>query len=185
MPEPRRRRALARRSNQNDEERVEYLSFAVAADVYAVPVSRIREILRPPPVTVVPRAPSFVRGVVSVRGQLVTTIDLRRRIGLPDGPPNRRSRILLVEAPARPPHPPETIGVFVDEVLHVYRLSAGELEPTAALGSDQRGRVVGIARPEGATNAEVIGVERPLPSGVRAEDALLLLLLDLDAILNW
>ena len=181
----RRKRALARRmGTQGDVERTEYLSFALGLDTYAVAVSRIREILRPPPITLVPRAPAFVLGVVSVRGQLVTTIDLRRRLGAGDSAQSRRARILLVDTPPRPPVPPETLGLFVDEVLHVYRLRETEIEPTATLGADQHGRVVGIARPEGATNAEVMTPER-IASGMRSDDALLLLLLDLDAIVEW
>ena len=54
--------------------RVEYLAFVLAGETYAVPIGDVAEILRPLPVTEVPRAPATVLGVVSVRGKLVTVI---------------------------------------------------------------------------------------------------------------
>src|SRR5262245_28015633 len=102
----------------------EYLAFQLTGEPYAAPVAFVREILKPPPLTPVPRAPRAVIGIISVRGQLVTVIDLRRRLQLAESAPTRRSRILLVEATGG-----ETLGLLVDEVLQVYRLSDGEIEP--------------------------------------------------------
>ena len=59
--------------------RTEYLAFSLGGDAYAVRIELISEILRPPPITEVPRAPRSVRGVVSVRGRLVTVVDARSR----------------------------------------------------------------------------------------------------------
>jgi purine-binding chemotaxis protein CheW len=124
--------------------RTEYLAFVLAGDTYAVQIAYIAEILKPPPVTAVPRAPREVIGVMSVRGRLVTVIDLRRRFRLTEQPPDRRTRILLVEAGD------EHIGLLVDEVLQVYRLAESEIEPAAVLGGDQPAHIAGIGRPEGA-----------------------------------
>lgn len=123
--------------------RTEFLAFRLGEDVYAGPVSVIREILKPPPLTPVPRAPFAVMGIVSVRGQLVTVIDLRRRLRLPEASPSRRSRVLLVN-----PHGNEMLGLYVDEVLQVYRLAEDEIEhAAAALGGEVAPYIAGIARP--------------------------------------
>jgi purine-binding chemotaxis protein CheW len=124
--------------------RTEYLAFVLAGDTYAVRIAYIAEILKPPPVTPVPRAPRDVIGVMSVRGRLVTVIDLRRRFRLAEHPADRRTRILLVEAGE------EHIGLLVDEVLQVYRLAESEIEPAQVLGGDQPAHIAGIGRPEGA-----------------------------------
>jgi purine-binding chemotaxis protein CheW len=116
----------------------------LAHDTYAVQIAFIAEILKPPPITEVPRAPRDVIGVMSVRGRLVTVIDLRRRFRLREEPPDRKTRILLVETGD------EQIGMLVDEVLQVYRLSETEIEPAAVLGGDQPAHIAGIGRPEGA-----------------------------------
>src|SRR5208283_5153505 len=83
--------------------RVEYLAFVLAGETYAVPIGDVAEILRPLPITEVPRAPATVLGVISVRGKLVTVIDLRRRFFLAESPVDRRTRILLADVGRQEP----------------------------------------------------------------------------------
>ncbi len=123
----------------------EFLMFALAGELYGVELTRIKEILSPPPITMVPRAPREVIGVCSVRGLLVTVLDLRRKLRLEERPLTRRARILLGEAESG-----EVIGLLVDEVRHVVRLAATEVEAAAsALGGDVSEFVLGIGRPSG------------------------------------
>jgi purine-binding chemotaxis protein CheW len=123
----------------------EFLSFRVAEDVYAVELARIREIVSPPPLTEVPRAAPDIVGICSVRGLLVTVVDLRRRLRLPEAPATRSSRILLANTDSG-----EVVGLFVDEVRHVVRLSPGQIELTASvLGGDLSDHVLGVGRPDG------------------------------------
>jgi purine-binding chemotaxis protein CheW len=155
---------LARtRAQQRDRgPRVEYLAFRLGGDFYAAEVALVREILKPPLVTEVPRAPWVVRGIVSVRGQLVTVIDLRRRLRLEEPPPTRKARILLTEGGGR-----ETLGLYVDEVLQVYRFAEDEIEHAApALGGEVAEYITGIARPGLPAAGEPAG---PRPRGGRGE----------------
>src|SRR5262245_6474839 len=103
-------RSQARRAMKVRGPRVEYLAFRLGADTYAVPIGEVREILKMPPVTEVPRAPREVIGVVSVRGLLVTVMDLRQRLRVSGAEPNKRGRILLVTGAEN-----EVIGLYVDE----------------------------------------------------------------------
>ncbi|MBX3185113.1 MAG: chemotaxis protein CheW [Polyangiaceae bacterium] len=124
----------------------EYLAFVLAGELYAVDLARVREILSPPPITLVPRAGREVLGVCSVRGLLVTVVDLRLRLRLPAAPVTRRSRILLALANSG-----EVVGLMVDEVKQVVRLAESELElAQGVLGGDVAEHVMGIARPAGA-----------------------------------
>ena len=126
--------------------RVEYLAFRLGADTYAVPIGEVREILKMPPITEVPRAPRDIIGVVSVRGLLITLIDLKQRLRVSPAEITKKGRILLVSGAAD-----EIIGLYVDEVLQVYRLTEGEVEiATTVLGDKLGDYVVGIGRPEGA-----------------------------------
>jgi purine-binding chemotaxis protein CheW len=138
--------------------RVEYLAFVLAGETYAVQIAHVAEILRPPPITEVPRAPATMLGVISVRGKLVTVIDLRRRFRLPEAPIDRKSRILLGDLGKG-----EQLGLLVDEVQQVWRLAAEEIEPANVLGGEQPAHIAGIGRPADAQGATLILLElRPI-----------------------
>lgn len=133
-----------------DERRVEYLAFKLGDDAYAVRIENVGEILKPPPITPVPRANPLVLGIMSVRGRLVTVIDVRKRFGHEPGSLGHRARILLIDVDG------ETVGALVDEVLQVYRLGESEIEPGVALGVEQQPHVIGIGRPKSAGPAEIL-----------------------------
>jgi purine-binding chemotaxis protein CheW len=130
-------------AKRTSEKRTEYLAFVLGGDVYAVRISVVSEILRPPPITEVPRAPSPIVGVVSVRGRLVTVMDLHRRFALPETPIDAKTRVLIVELPGD-----ELVGLLVDEVRSVYRLSEAEIEPASVLGGEQPAYLLGVGRPK-------------------------------------
>lgn len=154
----------------------EFLAFVVATETYALPLSCIREILRVPSVTPVPRAPSEVLGIISVRGQVTTLIDLRQRLRVPAAPVSSRTRVLLVD------QGDEIMGLLCDRVLQVHRLNENEVEMASVLGADAASYVMGIGRP---------GQEQrkgDAPEEVRAghdgNDAEILILLDPIALLK-
>ena len=74
------------------------LTFVLDGSPYAVPVERVREIVRVRPVTPIPRVPNDVCGVISLRGEILEVIDLRLRLRLRAGPNERASRIIVVHA---------------------------------------------------------------------------------------
>ena len=150
-------RRAARRSGDIGR-RTEYLAFGLAGETFAVQIAHVAEILKPPPVTEVPRAPRNVLGVISVRGKLVTVLDLRRRFRLPETPFERRTRILLADAGTG-----EQIGLLVDEVMQVWRLAADEIEPAHVLGGDQPAHIAGVGRPAEAGGDTLILIDlRPI-----------------------
>ena len=121
----------------------EFLMFLLAGEPHALELRRIREILSPPPITEVPRAPHAIVGVCSVRGLLVTVLDLRRALALRQRSRGRRERILLASSRSG-----EGIGLLVDEEQKVVRLSESEIEAASVLGADVGAHVLGVGRPE-------------------------------------
>jgi purine-binding chemotaxis protein CheW len=141
----------------------EFLAFDLGSETYALPLSSIREILKPPAVTGVPRAQDDVIGIISVRGRITTVIDLRRRLNLEEAPHSKGTRILLVD------RVDEIIGVLVDRVHQVYRLEGDEIEYTAVMGGDAADHFMGIGRPRATRGARGA-------TALDAENAILILL---------
>jgi purine-binding chemotaxis protein CheW len=109
------------------------LTFEVADTPYAVPVERVREIVRIRPITPVPHVPVEVRGVISLRGEIVEVVDLRRRLALDPVDPARSTRIIVVHSEEG-----KVAGILVDAVREVSRVSEDAIRP---VGSSESGAV--------------------------------------------
>ena len=119
------REAAARREADGGAELSrQLLTFEVDATPYALPVERVREIVRMRTVTPVPRVPAAVRGVISLRGEIVQVLDLRRRLGLPPAEPTRRSRVVVVHGDEG-----RVAGLMVDAVREVVSVGEESLRP--------------------------------------------------------
>lgn len=147
----------------------EFLGFRLANENYALPLRSVREILKLPPVTPVPRAMRHVIGIITVRGRVITVIDLRRRLRMTELPISKHTRVLLVDEGE------ETLGLLVDQVLQVFRLREDELELAAAMGGDTAEYVLGVGRPRTAGRAGGRLSPRILETPLEKEDILILL----------
>ena len=136
------RHGYTRRDRRADFQR-EVLTFLLGVEEYALDIVRIREILRLRPVTEVPRAPSFVLGVLSVRGEVMPVIDLRRRMGMPPQEPTKDTRVLIGVQKDEP------CGLLVDAVRQVVRMRDEDIEPPPPSVGGTSEFVAGIGRPRG------------------------------------
>ncbi|HCF61339.1 MAG TPA: chemotaxis protein CheW [Myxococcales bacterium] len=107
-----------------DEAPREFLGFVLAGEEYAVELELVREIVKVPAITEVPRAPAEITGIMSLRGEVMPVFDLRKRLGLPaTAEPSRRARVVIVDLGNGP------AGVQVDGVHQVVRLKPSTIEP--------------------------------------------------------
>jgi purine-binding chemotaxis protein CheW len=122
----------------------EFLCFRVSDEIYGVNIMDIKELIKPREVTEVPRAPSFVSGVISLRGTIIPIIDMLVRLGLKHGTATGRERVIVVR------HGNTFSGLLVDEIIQVVRIAQECLEntPTVLEGID-RDFVSGIGRADG------------------------------------
>ena len=74
-----------------------YITFKLGGELFAVDVAKVREVLDLTPITRVPTAPSYMRGVVNVRGSAIPVVDLRRKFGLEPQTDTVHTRILVLE----------------------------------------------------------------------------------------
>jgi len=109
----------------------ELLTFEVDDIPYAIPIERVREILRMRPITPVPRVPDLICGVISIRGEVVEVLDLRQRLGLSAAEPDRRTRIVVIHG-----FDGRVTGCLVDRVCEVLRVPEGEIRPAAEADAD-------------------------------------------------
>jgi purine-binding chemotaxis protein CheW len=122
----------------------EYLSFVLADETYAVNIFHIKEIIKPPMITEVPRTERVILGVLNLRGMIAAVVDLRRRLGLEAAQQTRKSRILIVQLRD------ELVGLLVDEVRHVIRLKDEDIEPPPGVFDRvEAEHIVGVGRQEG------------------------------------
>jgi purine-binding chemotaxis protein CheW len=115
--------------------------FQLGAELYGVEIARVHEIIRLQTVTRVPRAPSFVEGVINLRGKVIPVVDLRRRFGLPTSEHTRATRIVVVEIGD------QVIGTVVDSVSEVLRVNTSTVEqPSPVVAGIDSEYLLGIAK---------------------------------------
>jgi purine-binding chemotaxis protein CheW len=108
---------------------VEFVTFYVGDLLMGVDINQLEEINRLIDITPVPHAPPYVRGVVNLRGEVVTVVDLRRILGLGESEITGRNRNVIVNSQG------EQIGLLVDRIADVVRASNDELDrPPANVG---------------------------------------------------
>lgn len=104
------------------------VGFLVGDVQYAVDIRRVREIIRPLPLLVMPHAPPAVIGVADHRGEVVPVLELRRRFGLEPAVEQRRAKWILVDVDRR------AVGLAVDTVTGVLAASDVDQRPPPVLG---------------------------------------------------
>lgn len=122
----------------------QYVTFRLAEETYAINVMQVQEVLRVSEIAPVPGAPHYVLGIVNLRGNVVTVIDARRRLGLDSREPDDASRVVIIEASN------QVVGILVDSVAEVIELAAAEIEPAPNVGNDESSKYIqGVASREG------------------------------------
>ena len=110
-----------------DSKELQLVVFKIGIEEFGVGINQVREIVRLVPITPIPRAPSFIEGVVNLRGQILAVIDLAKRLELQAEARSEKTRIIVVEVGEN------TLGMIVDEVSEVLRLSEKNIDETPEL----------------------------------------------------
>ncbi|MFY0679247.1 MAG: chemotaxis protein CheW [Thalassovita sp.] len=134
---------------QSDELQKTFLTCGLGEEVVALPVSRVKEILDPKPVTGLPHSPDFLLGYIDLRGESIMVADLRLLLALPyrEDEPDTRVIVLWVKIGDTE----AAVGLRADRVIEVTRLDDDRLEKFAQdglLNWDNR-MVEGVGRRDG------------------------------------
>ena len=132
-------------SQQGDQDLLQLVSFVVGAEEYAIPILAVQEINRMMAITRVPQSPSFVEGVINLRGKVIPVVDLRKRFGMPINENTGDERIIVVEVQGQTEA--RVIGFTVDRVNRVLRIGSEIVEPAPAMacGADSE-YVLGVGK---------------------------------------
>jgi purine-binding chemotaxis protein CheW len=102
---------------------IQIACFRLGGDLYAADIMRIKEIIRPQKMTALPKSPSFVKGVLNLRGTVIPVIDLRERFDFPVSTHNKNTRLLIVTVGR------QFLGLEVDEVTEVITIHVKDIKP--------------------------------------------------------
>jgi purine-binding chemotaxis protein CheW len=119
-------------------ETIQVCAFYVGAQQYVLDLRRVKEILQPPPVTPLPRAPAYLEGVVHLRGEVVPVVDLRKRLPAGAPPPHAKAKMLVCLLGRR------KLALIVDGVAEVVRVELSRLKPAPAIGGMDAPYVLGV-----------------------------------------
>ncbi len=134
----------------------EMITFVVGTQEFCVDVMKVREIRVWTPVTPLIHAPSFVCGMINLRGTVLPIVDFAARLGLPPSEANARKAILVVETGDR------TFGLLVQDVSEIHTIGADLIQPTPDVAAQ---------------------MAKDFVSGIIATDGRMITLIALDAIL--
>lgn len=109
------------------------LTFWLGTEVFGMDIRTVREIIQCGPMTAVPLMPDFVRGVINLRGAVVPVVDLNARFGRPPAKVGKKSCIVIFDA--RRGGERTELGLLVDAVSEVIRMSPGDIGPAPEFGS--------------------------------------------------
>jgi purine-binding chemotaxis protein CheW len=123
-------------AGQSDEEQ-QYLTFLLGGEMFAIAILNIKEIIEYGSLTEVPMMPSFIRGVINLRGSVVPVVDLSARFGRSKTEASRRTCIVIIEVESGEDSK-QDIGVVVDSVSEVLEIPRSEIEPPPAFGAKIR-----------------------------------------------
>lgn len=123
----------------------QYMTFKLGAELFAIDVAQVREVLEVSRITRIPAAPEYMRGVVNVRGQSTPVVDLRLRFGLPQVADGVHSRIIVMEL--RLQGHDAVLGGVADSVHEVIDLEPSQINPPPTIALRwQSNFIQGMAR---------------------------------------
>lgn len=133
------------------------VSFQLASELYGLNIMCVQEIILMGEITQIPEVPSYIRGIINLRGKVIPIVDLRSRFSMASVEATEHTRIIVVNSSA------STVGFVVDAVSEVLRIDGEQIEPP----------------PQG-----LAGVDQAYIQGLVKMDKKIMILLNIDKIMS-
>ena len=114
-------------------ETTQYLTFKLEDEVFALDISKVREVLDFTAITKVPKTPEFMRGVINLRGSVVPVVDLRLKFGMSRTEKTVNTCIIITEVTVD--NETTVLGALADSVQEVMDLGQDSIEPAPRIGT--------------------------------------------------
>ena len=117
------------RATVDNIEEYQLILFTLGNSLYGISIEEVSEINRMEEITILPKAPAYIEGVINLRGNVVPVIDLRKRFGMKQVERNNKNKIIILFLGKR------LFGVIVDSVYEVLTLPKDSIEPSLPTAS--------------------------------------------------
>ena len=155
---------MSNEKNETDSyEGGQFLTFRLEEEIFGVPIEIVQEVLDYVPVTRVPGAVTFLKGVVNLRGAVVPVADIRIKFGMPATVLTENSCIIVVEIAVTSEEGKIIVGLLADQVLEVAQLSRSDIQVHPDMGT---------------------GISPRFLRGLGRLDEAFLMMLDVDSVIN-
>src|SRR5690606_1835314 len=132
-------------NKSTDDPVLQWVTFRLEGETYGINVMQVQEVLRYSEIAPVPGAPSYVLGLINLRGTVVTVIDTRHRFNLQGGENTDNARVVIIEAEKH------GIGILVDSMAEVVYLRQSESDMAPNEGNEESPRFIqGVCRKKAA-----------------------------------
>lgn len=117
-----------------------YICFTLGDDKYAIGLLQVKEVIGNIEATPIPQAPAYYKGIINLRGQIISIIDLRSKLKLKKAEQNLESSIVILNIDKL------SLGVVVDSVDCVVTYTGSEISHSREFDTTQKSNVLGVAK---------------------------------------
>lgn len=122
------------------DEELQLVVFNIDQEVFGVDITQVREIIKLTEITTMPNCPEHVEGVINLRGQITTVMDLRKRLGAKVNDATEHTRIIIIESGN------QILGMIVDAVTEVLRISNKDIDSSDGISSSFGEYIRGVGK---------------------------------------
>lgn len=133
-----------------------FLVFSMAGQEYGIPLLKVKEVIAVPQITNIPDVPSYFKGIMNLRGQIISAIDLKMKFGLPSADVPKEGGMIVLDLDSL------FFGVLVDSIDSVLSVESDHLRPVPNSDLPPQRRCIASAAQKGENLVLILDVERTL-----------------------
>ncbi|HUH78452.1 MAG TPA: chemotaxis protein CheW [Methanoregula sp.] len=136
--------ARSQRTRKQEKGSLQVVEFLLGRERYAIDLFDVREVVEYTTITKLPNTPSYLKGIIDLRGEITTIVDLKDRLHIPAGTEtnDENSRIIVLDEKITK----AKTGIMVDDVLSVSTFDTSDIDYTSAADMEDEGAILGIIK---------------------------------------